>query len=83
MNVTVSCVPSLSPNAKLWALEAHVHKTTYGPLIDTALYVIIFDACRSITWASGRGLGPGYLEFLGPEWHSPNGLMPFHRAQKS
>jgi hypothetical protein len=31
------CAPSLSHKAELWALEAHVHKTTYGPLIDTAL----------------------------------------------
>ncbi len=23
------------------------------------------------------------LTFLGPKWHSPNGLMSFHRAQKS
>jgi hypothetical protein len=37
---------------------------------------------RSITKASGRGLGPGNLEFLGPKWHSPNSSMPFHRAQK-
>jgi hypothetical protein len=35
------CAPSLSPKAKLWALEAHVHKITYGPLIDTALHVMI------------------------------------------
>jgi hypothetical protein len=24
----------------------------------------ILDACISITWASGRGLGPGNLQFL-------------------
>jgi hypothetical protein len=24
------------------------------------------DACISITWGNGRGLGPGILEFLGP-----------------
>ncbi len=28
---------------------------------------MIFDACRSITWASGRRLGPGYLEIFGPQ----------------
>jgi len=39
----------------------HVHRTTYGPLIDTALYNVhnAFDAGKSITWASGRGLGSG------------------------
>ncbi len=26
----------------------------------------VFDACRSITRASGRGLGPGNREFFGP-----------------
>jgi hypothetical protein len=44
---------------------------------------MIFDACRSVTWESGRGLGPGNLEFLGPKWHSPIGSMPFHMSQKS
>jgi hypothetical protein len=29
------CAPSLFPKVELWALGAHVHKTTYGPLIDT------------------------------------------------
>ncbi len=24
-----------------WALESHVHETTYEPLIDTALYVML------------------------------------------
>ncbi len=27
---------------------------------------IVLDACISITWGSGRGLGPGILEFFGP-----------------
>jgi hypothetical protein len=26
----------------------------------------VLDACISITWGSGRGLGPGILEFFGP-----------------
>ncbi len=36
-------------------------------MIYTSLYVMIFDACRSITGASGKGLGPGNLEFFGPQ----------------
>jgi hypothetical protein len=44
-------------------------------MIYMALYVMIFDACRSITLASGSGLGPGNLKFIGS--------MPFHRAQKT
>jgi hypothetical protein len=35
--------------------DPHVHKTTYGPLIDTALYVMLYVG-KSITWATGRGL---------------------------
>jgi hypothetical protein len=41
--------------------------TIYAPMIYMALSVMIFDAGRSITWASGRGLGPGNLEFFGPK----------------
>jgi hypothetical protein len=26
-----------------------------------------FDAAASITWTSGRGLGPGYLNFFGSQ----------------
>jgi hypothetical protein len=29
------------------------------------------------------GLGLGNLDFFGPILHSPNGSMPFHKAQKS
>jgi hypothetical protein len=32
----------------------------YGPVRN------VFDACRSITTASGRGLGPGKRELFGP-----------------
>jgi hypothetical protein len=47
---------------------AHVHKTAYGPLIDTVLGPVhnAFDAAKSITCASGRGLGPGNRDFFGP-----------------
>jgi hypothetical protein len=34
-------------------------------MIYTFLYVMVFDVC--ITLASGRGLGPGNLEFFGPQ----------------
>jgi hypothetical protein len=36
-------------------------------MIYTALYIMIFDAGRSINWASGRVLGPGNLEFFRPQ----------------
>jgi hypothetical protein len=36
---------------------------------------MIFNACKSITWVSGRELGHENLEFFWPEWHSPIGSM--------
>jgi hypothetical protein len=49
-----------------WALE---HKITYA-LSDLYSPVHnVLDACIPITWASGRGLGPGNLEFFGPQMH--------------
>ncbi len=60
--------PFTPHKSHLWALE---HKTTYAPMIYTSLYIMIFDACRSITRASGRELGPENLDFVGPEWHLP------------
>jgi hypothetical protein len=48
-------------------------------MIYTSLHVLILDACKFITRASGRGLGPG---FLGPKWHSPIGSMPISRGPK-
>jgi len=47
-----------------WALEANVNKTTYGPLIDKALYVML------LMWANpllGLGLGPVGIDFFGPQ----------------
>jgi hypothetical protein len=38
----------------------------------------VFDACRSIKRASGRGLGPGNRKFLGPvKWHRDDRRVPF------
>ena len=36
-------------------------------MIDTAPCVMLLMRAASITWASGRGLGPGNLEFFGPQ----------------
>jgi len=38
----------------------HLIDDLYGPVRN------VFDAVRYITWASGRGLGPGNGEFFGP-----------------
>ncbi len=38
----------------------------------------VFGACISITRGSGRGLGPGILEFLGSvKWHRADRRVPF------
>jgi hypothetical protein len=50
-------------------------------MIYTSLYVRIFDACRSITWASERGLGPGNLEFFGHQMALAYLLDAISRAQ--
>ncbi len=71
--------------ATLWAL---VPKTTYAPKIYTALCVMLLIQAASITWASGRGLGPGSLNFEmalsnGPvKMHSPISSMSFYRDKK-
>jgi hypothetical protein len=49
-----------------WALEAHVHKTTCGPVDLYGPVRNAFDGDKSIARASGRGLGPGNGDFLGP-----------------
>ncbi len=49
-----------------WALEIEGFFGPVGsnmyiklPTFYTALYVMVFDECIFIIWASGRGLGPG------------------------
>jgi hypothetical protein len=38
----------------------------------------VLDVCISITRGSGRGLGPGIQEFLGPvKWHRADRRVPF------
>ncbi len=61
------------PRPTVWALKppswALVQKTTSAPMIYTALCIMFWMRayCISITWASGRGLGPGNLKFSGPQ----------------
>jgi hypothetical protein len=52
------CAPSLSPRAKLWALDAHVHETTYEPLIDTALYEMLLMRASPLLGQAWEGVGP-------------------------
>ncbi len=48
----------------LWASCAENHLCTYD--LYSPVHNVL-DACISITWGSGRGLGPGILEFFGPQ----------------
>jgi hypothetical protein len=59
-----------------WAL---VHKSTYAPMMYSymALCIMLLMQAASITWASGRGLGPGNLFFR------PQMALAYHlEAQK-
>jgi hypothetical protein len=59
---TCSSPPSVwALKPPLWAL---VHKTTYD--LYSPLHNVLY-VCISITWASGRGLGTGILEFFWPQ----------------
>ncbi len=75
------------PPLSVWALKppswALVHITTYAPMIYSAMRILFWMCAFTITWARGRGLGPGILEFFGPQMALAYGLMPFHRAQKT
>ncbi len=57
--------------------------TIYAPMIYTAPCVMLLMRAATITWASGRGLGPGNRAFLGPvKWHRADRRVPFG-AQKT
>jgi hypothetical protein len=44
---------------------AHVHKTTYGPLIDTALYIMLLMRANPLLGQVGGGGSLEILTFLG------------------
>ncbi len=77
---TESSLKAKIPHYPLWALG---HKTTYEPMIYASLFVMNFDECRSITWARGRGLGPGYLKFFGPQMALAYRLDAISQGQKN
>ena len=54
---------------------------TYGPLIDTALHVMLLRRANALLGQVGGGWALEISTFLGPKWHSPKGSMLFHRAQ--
>jgi hypothetical protein len=64
-------------------MGAHVHKITYEPLIDTALYVMLLMQANPLLGQVGGGWALEISTFSGPKWNSHDGSMPFHRVQKS
>ncbi len=52
--------------AVLPVLEAHVHKTTYGPLIDTALYIMLLMRANPLLGQVGGGWALEISSFVGP-----------------
>ncbi len=57
-------------------------KTTYRPLIDTALYEMLLMQADPLLGQVGGGCALEISFFLGPKCHSPNSSMSFHMAQK-
>ena len=47
------CTGALKGGGEMGPETSHVHKITYGPLIDTALYVMCLMGGKSITQAIG------------------------------
>jgi hypothetical protein len=73
------------PPPSVWALKppswALVHKTTYAPMIYTALCIMFWMCAYPLLGQVGGGWSLEFSSFLGPKWHSPINSMPFHRAQ--
>jgi hypothetical protein len=56
-------------NVMQLSLEAHVHKTTYGPLIDTALYVMRLVRANALFGQVGVGWALE-ISTLGHKWQA-------------
>ncbi len=48
---------------ELWALEAHEHKTTYGPMIYMGLYIMFLMRANPLLGQGGGGLALGIRLF--------------------
>jgi hypothetical protein len=57
--------------------------STYGPLIDTALYVMLLMWANPLLGQMGGGWALEISTYLSFKWNLPKDSMPFHRAQKS
>ena len=74
-----------APPPTIWALKhpswSLVHKTTYVPMIYTALCIMFWMCAYPLLGEVGGGWAL-VLEFFGPQMALAYRLMPFHRAQK-
>ncbi len=74
------------PPPTVWALKppswALVHKTTYTPMIYTALCIMFWMRAYPFLGQVGGGLALEITNILGPKWDSPISLIPFHRDNK-
>jgi hypothetical protein len=80
--------PPTQPAGSSWGLLQYgaldlprVHKTTYAPVIYTTLCIMFWKRGYTLLGEVGGGWALEFPSFLGLKWHSPIGLMPFHRAQ--
>ena len=75
------------PPPSVWALKpplwALVHKTTYAPMIYTALCIMFWMRAYPLLGEVGGGWALEFPSFLGPKWNSPIGSFPFHRAPRN
>ncbi len=75
---TCSSTPlSMGPETPL------VHKTTYAPMIYTALCIMFWMRADPLLGQVGGGWVLEFSRFLGLKWCSPTGSMPFHRTLSS
>jgi hypothetical protein len=79
------CAPA-PPPPTVWALKppswALVHKTTYAPMIYTAL-CIMFWMCEYPLLEQVGGFGPGNLKFFGPQMALPYWLDAISQGPKN
>jgi hypothetical protein len=73
--ISNKCLKNIERSTEKYKVFVHYYLTIYAPMIYMAPCIMLLMWAASITLAGGRG-----LSFLGPKWHSPFGLMPYHRA---
>ncbi len=60
-----------------------MHKTTYAPMIYTALCIIFWMCAYPLLGEVGRGLGLGIPKFFGPQMELANRLVPISQGPEN